>query len=53
MPAKFLTLDEMQSQQDRAIQIGVEHVERFYMELNKGFGNALFYSLMLSHGVPN
>ena len=53
MPAKFLTLDETQSQRDRAIQIGVEHVERFYMELNKGFGKALFYPSMLGHGVLN
>ena len=53
MPAKFLTLDETQSQRDRAIQIGVEHFERFYMELNKGFGKALFDSSMLGHGVPN
>ena len=46
MPAKFLTLDEIQSQRDRALQIGAEHVERFYMELGKGFGRALFYSSM-------
>ena len=46
MPAKFLTLDKIQSQRDRAIQIGAEHVERFYMELGKGFGKALFYLSM-------
>ena len=33
MPAKFLTLDEIQSQRDRAIQIGADHVERFYSVL--------------------
>ena len=41
MPAKFLTLDKIQSQQDRAIQIGAEHVERFYMQLGKGFDDVL------------
>ena len=53
MPAKFLTLDEIQSQRDHAIQIGAEYVERFYMEINKGFGKALFYLSMLGDGVPN
>ena len=53
MPARFLTLDEIQSQRDRAIQIGAEHVERFYRELNKGFGKALFYLSMFGDGVPN
>ena len=46
MPAKFLTLDEIQSQRNRAIQIGADCVEAFYMELGKGFGKALFYSSM-------
>ena len=41
MPAKFLTVDEVQRKRDRAIQIGAEHVERFYMELGTGFGKAL------------
>ena len=53
MPAKFLTLDEIQSQRDRAIQIGAEHVERFYMQLGKGFDEELFYFSMLGDGVPN
>ena len=43
MPAKFLTLDEVQRQRDRAIQIGAAHVERFYMELGKGFDESLCY----------
>ena len=43
MPAKFLTIDEVQRQRDRAIQIGAEHVERFYIELGTGFGKALFF----------
>ena len=42
MPAKFLTVDEVQRQRDRAIQIGAEHVEHFYSELGTGFGKALF-----------
>ena len=43
MPAKFLTLDEIQSQRDCTIQIRAENVERFYMQLGKGFDNALCY----------
>lgn len=43
MPAKFLTLDEIPSQRDRARQIGAAHVERFYSELGTGFGKALFF----------
>ena len=43
MPAKFLTVDEVQRQRDRAIQIGAEHVERFYSELGTGFGRVVFY----------
>ena len=46
MPAKFLTLDEIQSQRNRASQIGADCVEAFYIELGKGFGKALFYSSM-------
>jgi len=42
MPAKFLTVDEVQRQRDRAIQIDGEHVEHFYSELGTGFGKALF-----------
>ena len=43
MPAKFLTVDEVQRQRDRAIQIGAEHIERFYMQLGKGFDEDLYY----------
>ena len=46
MPAKFLTVDEVQRQRDRAIQIGAEHVERIYMELGTGFGKALFFTCL-------
>ena len=42
MPAKFLTVDEVQRQRDRAIQIDGEHVEHFYSELGTGFGKSLF-----------
>ena len=38
MPAKFLTLDEIPSQQDCASQTGAAQVERFYSELGTGFG---------------
>ena len=53
MQAKFLTLDKIQSQRDRAIQIGAEHVERFYMQLGKGFDEELCHLSMLGNGVPN
>lgn len=46
MPAKFLTVDEVQRQRDRAIQIGAEHVEHFYSELGTGFGRALFFTCL-------
>ncbi len=53
MPAKFLTLDEIQSQRERATQIGAEHVERFYMELGKGFDEALCYVISVIKSIQN
>ena len=51
MPARFLTLDEIQSQRDRAIQIGAEHVERFYMHLGKGFDEGLRYIISVIKSI--
>tara|TARA_Y100000813_G_scaffold163251_1_gene124071 strand:- start:715 stop:876 length:162 start_codon:yes stop_codon:yes gene_type:complete len=53
MPAKFLTLDKIQSQRDRAIQIGVEHVERFYMQLGKGFHEPLCCVISVIKSIQN
>ena len=51
MPAKFLTVDEVQRQRDRAIQIGAEHVEHFYSELGTGFGRALFFTCLRTRKI--
>ena len=53
MPAKFLTLDKIQSQQDRAIQIGAEHVERFYMQLGMGFHEPLCCVISVIKSIQN
>ena len=53
MPAKFLTLDEIQSQRDCTIQIRAENVERFYMQLGKGFDNALCYVISIIKSIQN
>ena len=53
MPAKFLTLDKIQSQRDRAIQIGVEHVEHFYMQLGKGFHEPLCCVISVIKSIQN
>ncbi len=43
MPAKFLTVDEVQRQRDRAIQIGAEHVERLLLRTwNRFWQSRLF-----------
>ena len=53
MPAKFLNLDEIQSQRDRAIQIDAEHAERFYMQLGKGFDEELFYFISVINSIQS
>ena len=53
MPAKFLTLDKIQSHQDRAIRVGAEHVERFYMQLGKGFDEELCYVISVIKSIQN